>query len=193
MAAGVCLVRSHGRPVARSSVCRPTQGSPAIVCRRAKTAATHPGPIASVTGQPDPTTCALVALVPLLLFDLLRLLLLRDLLGRLGQLGDLRSESAQLGGQVIRTVGALCLAQVVDLLPQNVNRIRQDHQGNQDRRSSFLERVDAGICVWHFGGRLGNQLFNLCPGTHVASVGPKRRRPTSGTGVKPRPLAGSAR
>jgi hypothetical protein len=66
--------------------------------------------------------------------------------------------------------------------------IRKDHQRNQDRRSSFLQRVDTGIGVWHSGGRLGNQLFNLCPGTHVASVGPKRKMPTSGIGVKPWPL-----
>lgn len=93
-------------------------------------------------------------------------------------------------GEVIRTVGSFRVVHPFDLLPQNVNRIRKDHQRNEDRRFSFFERVDAGIGVWHFGSRLGNQLFNLCPRTHEDRVGPKTEKAHLRDRRKPWPSSG---
>jgi hypothetical protein len=97
-----------------------------------------------------------------------------ELLNRLRHLVDLRGKLAQLTGELSRTSGILRRTHGVNSLPQNVHILGKGHQRNEDRRPSFLERVKAGIDVRVFAGRLGNQFFNPCSGSHRDSVGTVR-------------------
>jgi hypothetical protein len=97
-----------------------------------------------------------------------------ELLHRLRHLVDLRGKPAQLAGELSRTNGILRRTHGVNSLPQNVHILRKGHQRNEDRRPSLFERVKAGIGVRVFAGRLGNQFFNPCSGSHRDSVGTVR-------------------
>jgi hypothetical protein len=97
-----------------------------------------------------------------------------EFLHRLRHLVDLRGKPAQLTGELSRTNGILRRTHGVNSLPQNVHILRKGHQRNEDRRPSFLERVKAGVGVGVFAGRLGNQFFNPCSGSHRDSVGTMR-------------------
>src|ERR1700733_9399294 len=97
-----------------------------------------------------------------------------ELLNRLRHLVDLRGKLAQLTGELSRTSGILRRTHGVNSLPHNVHILGKGHQRNEDRWPSFLERVKAGIGVRVFAGRLGNQFFNPCSGSHRDSVGTVR-------------------
>ena len=105
---------------------------------------------------------------------LLLLSLPHEFLYRLRHLVDLRGKPAQLTGELSRTSGILRRTHGVNSLPQDVHILRKGHQRNEDRRPSFLKRVKAGIGVWVFAGRLGNQFLNPCSGSHRDSVGTVR-------------------
>src|ERR1700732_3357094 len=90
-----------------SSMCSPTRQTEP---RQRKSHEDISRTVSRLRAGPDSSTSLLVALVPLLLSGFLRLLFLRvflrDFRCRLGQFRDLRSEGAQLSGEVIRTIGS---------------------------------------------------------------------------------------
>jgi hypothetical protein len=96
---------------------------------------------------------------------------LQHFLDRLRHLVHLPTEFVQLNSEFIRNFGSPRCGDTINSLPEYIQIFCKDHQRNEHVRSGLLKRIKAGIDVWIFGGRLGNQVLNSCSGSHRDSVG----------------------